>query len=275
LTVLGGRIQVRCFVVGYSSGGPTSAPARLVRTPQGWELRIGVDESVLGTQMKETAMATEGVVGRIGRVMAGMAHSMADLAEQANPEAVLNQALREIDGAIEEVRGELGRAKSEQMRLEARMKELEEERIALEARIKSAVEGGRDDLAEAGIARQLDIEAQSNLLNRLRGEAAAEIKSLEDSLDAIRASRREAESRLQALRRGGPPQGDGRGDARFATAADRAEAAVERAMNVATRVTGVPSGPAPQGAAALQDLESLHRQNQIKERLAALKAGRS
>src|SRR5262249_42221019 len=81
-------------------GGRAPAPARLVRTPQGWEFRIGVHGSVLGTRMKEMAMATEGVVARVGRVMAGMANSVVDMAEQANPEAMVAQALREIDGAI-------------------------------------------------------------------------------------------------------------------------------------------------------------------------------
>jgi phage shock protein A len=274
LTTLRGRIQVRCFVAGYTPGGPSSAPARLLRTPQGWELRIGVDDGVLGTQAKETTMATEGVVTRIGRVMAGMAHSVVDMAEQANPEAVLTQALREIDGAIDEVRTELGRAKGEQMRIDARMKELEEERRALEQRIETAVKNGRDDLAEAGIARQLDIEAQANLLAGLRAESAGEIQKLEASLDAIRASRREAEERLADLKRTTAVAPDGVAMGGRDGSIDRANARVERAMNVTSRITGVPAGPAVQDAATLQDLEAMHRDNQIKERLAQLKAAK-
>jgi hypothetical protein len=45
-------------------------------------------------------------------------------------------------------------------------------------------------------------------------------------------------------------------------------------MNVASRVTGVPTGPVIQDAAAVQDLEAMHRDNQIKERLAQLKAAK-
>jgi phage shock protein A len=237
-------------------------------------MRIGVHESVLTTRTKETTMATEGVVARIGRVMAGMAHSVVDMAEQANPEAVLTQALREIDGAIDEVRTELGKAKSEQMRVEARMKELEEERGALDERIDTAIKNGRDDLAEAGIARQLDIEAQANLLAGLRAESAAEIQKLESSLDAIRASRREAEERLADLKRTTAVAPDGTVMGGRDGSIERANAKVERAMSVASRITGVPSGPAVQDAAALQDLEAMHRENQIKERLAQLKAKR-
>jgi phage shock protein A len=274
LTTLRGRIQVRCFVAGYTPGGPTSAPARLVRTSQGWEIRIGVDDSVLGTQAKEAAMVTEGVVARIGRVMAGMAHSVVDMAEQSNPEAVLTQALREIDGAIDDVRTELGKAKGEQMRVEARMKELEEQRAALEQRIDTAIKNGRDDLAEAGIARQLDVEAQANLLAGLRAESAGEIRKLESSLEAIRASRREAEERLADLKRTTTVAPDGMVMGGRDRSVDRANAKVERAMNVTGRITGVPTGPAVQDAAALQDLEAMHRDNQIKERLAQLKAAK-
>jgi phage shock protein A len=272
LTTLDGRIQVRCFVAGYTVDGPLSSPARLVRTDQGWELQIAIDEAIALTQGKETTMATEGVVARIGRVMAGMAHTVVDLAEQANPEGVLTQALREIDGAIDEVRTEIGKSKSEQIRLEARIKELDDERIALDARVKTALDQERDDLAEAGIARQLDIESQSNLLARLRGEALAQIQYLETSLEAIRASKREAEARLADLRRSTPgPDGEAvSGSGRV----DRAQSKVEKALGAAARVTGVPAGPAVEDAGALKDLESMHRQYQVKERLAQLKAKR-
>lgn len=274
LTTLRGRIQVRCFVAGYSAGGPAPALARLVRTPLGWEFRIGVHGSVLGTRMKEMAMATEGVVARVGRVMAGMANSVVDMAEQGNPEAMLAQALREIDGAIDEVRTELGKARSEQIRVTARMKQLEAERGTLEQRIDTAIKSGRDDLAEAGIARQLDIEAQANLLAQLRAESEGEIHKLEASLDAIRASRREAEERLQDLRHTTTAAPDGVLMGGRDNRVDRANAKVERAMNAASRITGVPNGPAVQDAGVLQDLEALHRDNQIKERLAQLKAKR-
>jgi len=214
------------------------------------------------------------VVARVGRVMAGMAHSVVDMAEEANPEAVVAQALREIDGAIDEVRTELGRAKGEQMRVEARMKQLEEERGTLEKRIDTALQNGRDDLAEAGVARQLDVEGQANLLAQLRVEAEGEIQKLESSLDAVRASRREAEDRLRDLRHATMVAPDGTVIGGRDSAIDRANAKIEKALNATGRITGVPNGPAVQNAGALQDLEALHRDNQIKERLAQLKAKR-
>src|SRR5207253_346825 len=78
--------------------------------PVGWEFRIVVAVAVL---KGDAVMATEGVFARVGRVVAGMAHAAVLAAEQSNPAAVLEQAIREIDGAADEVRTELGKATAE------------------------------------------------------------------------------------------------------------------------------------------------------------------
>src|SRR5262249_60545370 len=115
------------------------------------------------------------------------------------------------------------------------MKQLEEERATLEQRIDTAIKNGRDDLAEAGIARQLDIEAQSNLLAQLRAEAEGEIQKLESSLAAIRASRREAEDRLQDWKQSTTVAPDGTVIAGRENAGAAGAAEVQKGMEVATR----------------------------------------
>src|SRR5215831_14349465 len=118
-----------------------------------------------------------------------MTHAAINAAEQSNPAAVMEQAIREIDSAADEVRAELGKATAERHRIVARTKELERERTELDHKVAAAVESNRDDLAEAGIARQLDIESQSAVLDRLHGDVEAQIAELQTSLDAARASR--------------------------------------------------------------------------------------
>jgi len=273
LTTLDGRAQLRCFVAGYSADAQLTGPARLLHSDLGWELHIAIDETIAFSQEKERNMATDTVVTRIGRVIAGLAHTIADIAEEANPEAVLLQAIREIDAAIEEVRSEIGKAKAEEIRLSARLRALAEERAVLDARIKTALSQERDDLAEAGIARQLDIDAQATVLERLRNEVATEAGDLETSLEAIRGSRREAEARLDDLRRSlAASKGSDTMVSRGTV--DKAQSRAERAMNAAARVSGVPNMPPLENPAALKDLEAMHRDHQIKERLAQLKAGR-
>jgi hypothetical protein len=90
----------------------------------------------------------------------------------------------------------------------------------------------------------------------------------------VRASRREAEDRLRDLRHATMVAPDGTVMGGRDSAIDRATAKVEKALNATGRISGVPNGPAVQNAGALQDLEALHRDNQIKERLAQLKAKR-
>jgi phage shock protein A len=220
-------------------------------------------------------MATEGVFARVGRVVAGMAHAAVSAAEQSNPAAVLEQAIREIDGAADEVRTELGKATAERHRIVARAKELEREREELDRKVAAAVESGRDDLAEAGIARQLDIESQSTVLQRLHADVDAQIAELQTSLDAARASHREAEQRLADLRRSTSDSAGNGSGASGASAVSRAQARVERAQAAAERVTGVPADNGSADAAALEDLSRLHRDRLIKERLAKMKAQKS
>lgn len=272
LTTIDGRVTVPCLLEGYLERPIEGAPARLVHGLAGWEFRVGVSEAMSGPSKGGMTMTTETVLARVGRVMAGMAHAAVSAAEQASPEATLEQAVREIDAAAEDVRGELGKAMAEQHRVTARLKELQREKDDLDRKIASAVSSGRDDLAETGIARQIDIEAQSAVLQRVLADADDRIAQLEGSLDAVRASRREADTRLADLRRSnnGSPAGASGGTSATARAMGR----VERAQAAAERVTGVPSGPGMEDASALEDLHRLHREQQVRERLAKLKAGR-
>ena len=215
--------------------------------------------------------ATDTALNRIGRVIAGMANAAVDAVEGVNPEAIIEQSLREIDAAAAEIRAELGSVTAERFRLETRHSELMRENEELEHKIQSAVESQRDELAEVGIARQMDIEAQCAVLQRLIDEADEKIGELGQTMDAVAASRREAEDRLRAFKASqSAVHGDGAPTGQSATAA--ALAKVARAKAVGERLTGVPSGPDMENAEALKNLDALVRDKEIKSRLARLKA---
>lgn len=219
-------------------------------------------------------MTTDNILSRIGRVMSGMAHAAVDAAEQLSPEATLEQAIREIDGAADELRGALGKVMAEKHRVSARIKELEMERTDLDEKVAKAVSSSRDDLAEAGIARQIDIESQTALLGRVLGDCEERIGQFETTLEAIRASRREAEARLRDLRQSREAVAADSVGGRAGGGIGSAQAKVERAEAVAARLTGVATGPKPENPAVLEELHRMHRKNQISERLARLKANR-
>jgi phage shock protein A len=271
LATVEGRLNVPFALTDYSETWHGSAPARLVERGGRFEFRISAELAFVETALKEKTMATENALSRIGRVISGMTHAAISTAEQTNPQAVMEQAIREIDAAADEVRVELGKALAEQHRVDARRKELLRERDELDEKLKLAVAQGRDDLAESGIARQLDIEAQASVLDRLLDDVADRIAQLNQSLDAVNASRREAEERLKELLQSqrAAAQDTASNPADTKNGAVRK---VERAQAAISRVSGVPSGPAHEQAKAIDELNRLAREQAIQERLAQLKS---
>jgi len=274
LATLTGRIFVPFRILGYEPAALLEhggAAARLVL--QGGDIDLVVASAAPTHNGKESIMtATETVVARIGRVIAGMTHAAIGAAEQANPAAIIEQSIREIDGAADEVRAELGKVMAEKHRLGARSAELQREHDDLGSKLTAAIATGRDDLASAGVGRQIDIEAQIAVLDRLLADADDQIARLEEALSAVRASRREAEERLAELKASAAAaSADGGTAARPGAATDRAMGRVERAQAAAARVTGVPPAPEKADAASLEELGRLARDRAIAERLKLLK----
>jgi hypothetical protein len=106
LSTVQGRMTVHYDVAGYLEGWRGSAPARLVPADSGFEIVVGVKPFIRPAE--EKSMAYEGILSRVGRLVAGIAHATVDRAEQADPIAVVEQAIREIDREAEEARAALG-----------------------------------------------------------------------------------------------------------------------------------------------------------------------
>src|SRR5262249_49209971 len=119
---------------------------------------IGVTPSNLPTE--EKVMIHEGILSRIGRLIAGVAHATVEKVEDQNRVVIVEQAIREIDAAAEEARAELGKARAEEHRIQSRRREITADIDGLSGKISLAVAEGREDLAKAGVARQIDLESQ-------------------------------------------------------------------------------------------------------------------
>ncbi len=220
----------------------------------------------------------ESLAGRVGRIISGSANALVSAVENAVPEMVLEETIREIDGAIDEVRTELGRQVAAKHLANTRLMEENRKHDELAEQIATAVAGGRDDLAEAGIARQIDIEAQIPVLERAIIEAGEKERELEGYVQALQGKKREMREELKRLvaaraEKDAVATGGSNAGASVASRVSKAEAAFDRIME---RQTGLPGGaatPDAQSAAKLVELEELTRHNRIKERLAALKTG--
>jgi len=270
LSTVGGRIIAHYDVAGYLEGWRGSAPARLIPTDAGFEIIVGVKPFTRPPE--EKSMAYEGILSRVGRLVAGLAHAAVDKAEQKDPVALVEQAIREIDREAEEARAALGKHTAEQHRLESRTRELDTELLALSSKIETALQQGREDLAKAGIERQIDIEAQIAALQVAIADVNERIEEAQGAVQAVIAARREGEARLAELKRSlareqTAPSPDN-GAPRALSAADKAL----RSLESISRVTGVPSSGGHPHASQMNELERLHRDRTVEERLAAFKA---
>jgi DNA repair exonuclease SbcCD ATPase subunit len=212
-------------------------------------------------------MIHEGILSRMGRLIAGVAYATMDKAEGANGVAIVEQAIREIDSAAEEARAELGKSRAEEHRIASRRAEISEEITALEDKIRFALKEGREDLAKAAVARQIDLEAQVAAIEKALADVAERIEEGHKAMQAVLAARREAEARLADLKRSVQKHdADGGATGRRSSP----DLTVAKASAAVTRVTGVPGGTAA-GSAELEELDRIHRDRAIAERLAQFK----
>lgn len=223
---------------------------------------------------------SDGLLSRVRRLVAGGVSDMIDTIENAAPETILRESIREIEKAANDVRDELGRAIANRHHANKRLMETTTRHEQLAEKAAFAIEQGRDDLAEAAIARQLDMEAQVPVLETTLKEYADKQTELEGYVSALVARKREMEADLATFLesratsdRGGSGDGDVPAEVAGLAAArrvDSAEGAFNRVLQSASGVAA--TSRADSGTSAkLAELENVARDQRIKERLAALK----
>jgi phage shock protein A len=151
----------------------------------------------------------------------------------------------------------------------------------LSDKIALALQNSREDLAEAAVARQLDIEAQIPVLEATIKDCADQEKELEGYVSALLAKKRQMQEELREYKQSradttamtDEPGVTASGEA---TDVDRrvqgAQSAFERILEKATGLPGAPGSSDRQTATKLAELESMSRKNRIQERLVAIKS---
>ena len=215
---------------------------------------------------------------RVGRLVSGGFHALIDAAENLAPEAVMNESIREIERAVDEVRAELGKVLAQKHLAAKKMADESNRHEAIDANLQAAVDAGRDDLAEAGIAEQMDIEARLPILENTIADCAAQEKELEGFIAALQAKKREMQQQLQDWRAAQQSMGTGKTAGGNGSNLNRIARDTEKSGNAFDRVMGrqnsIHSSTDAAQLAKLKELEDLSRNNRIAERLAALKAGK-
>ncbi len=265
LATLCGRRTMPYRIEGYDGPWHERSSARL--TLAGDRLTIQVGVSV--TAPKEETRMPENILTRVGRIIGGLSNAALDAVEDRNGLAVAEQALREIDAVIHEARLDLGRIKAEAHRLTARRGQLDGELTALPEKLSLALASGREDLARAGIARQLDLESQIEAIDSSLADVAERNEAASKAMQAAAAARRDAEHRIALLRK--PPAKSADPLAGYGGEDAERTRQLEHSLRAIDRLTGTASSVA---APSVEELDRLHRDDAIERRLAALKQGR-
>ncbi|HEX4892417.1 MAG TPA: PspA/IM30 family protein [Hyphomicrobiaceae bacterium] len=222
---------------------------------------------------------TESLVLRVKRLVSGSLNGLVDALETANAEVVMREAVREIETAIDDVKEELGRVVASSHQNRRIQEKMKAKLVELTERATLAVSQGRDDLAEAAIARQMDFEGQIPALEKSLDELTAKKAELEGYVAALEDRKREMEADIAAFVAAretaadiaGTTGGHGSVGASAERRADRAQKAFDRAMNGSAGTPGMPKSDR-ETLAKLNELERMARSSKIADRLASLKA---
>lgn len=212
---------------------------------------------------------------RVGRLMSGGFHAILDKAEDLAPEVALNEHIREIERAIDEVRDRLGKVLAQKHLATKKLMEENARYDALADNIQTALSLGRDDLAEVGVGEQMDIEARLPVIENTIADCALQEKELEGFIVALGAKRREMQNALdnfRTVKANNRSTEVGIGTSRLEDIAGRAAKSGNAFDRVMHRQTGLNlGGHDTKKLADLEELENLSRTHRIAERLASLK----
>ena len=221
---------------------------------------------------------SESLARRVARLVSGGFHAMLDKAEDCMPEAVMQENIRELERTIDEVRAELGKVLAQKHLATKKLADENNRHEQLGGQIASALDAGREDLAKAGIAEQLDIEARLPVLEQSLADCSSQERELDAFVAALLAKKREMQAALDDWKRvqvntTSAAAGGGADSNKMAQLERAAEQNGVQFNRVLQRQGGIGiASPDAAQAAALQELSDLGREAQIAARLAALKA---
>ncbi|GAA0192299.1 phage shock protein A [Brevundimonas nasdae] len=214
---------------------------------------------------------------RVGRIVSGSAHALIDAIEGTMPDAVIQQTLREIDKAVDDVRAELGRTIASKHLANKRLTEQSSRHEELSGQTELALREGREDLARAAVEHQLDVEAQIPVLEATVADAVKREIELEGYVAALQAKRREMEEAFQSMLLARARSAQEAGAASTPEGGTSVTRRVENATGAFDRLMAREGAPGLGGVdreqgAKLAELDNLARRNRVEERLAAVKA---
>jgi phage shock protein A len=141
--------------------------------------------------IKPQEVTTMALITRVSRLFQADFHAVLDRIEE--PEAILRQAVREMEEELARDEQRSTMLQQEQRQLLSRETGIEQSLQDIEEELGACFAAGNDDLARACIRRRLEARRLARNLSRKRGEIG-------EMLDALRTRIRENRSRLESMR---------------------------------------------------------------------------
>jgi phage shock protein A len=148
---------------------------------------------------------SETLVVRVKRLLSGSVNGLAGNRQAAAAETAMREAIREIACTIDDLHDALANAIVARHRAYRSIALSRTKINELVGMASVAVNQNRDDLAEAAIARQIDIEAQIPVLQDTLKEASGRQLELEGYIAALAGRKRELEQEVAALQDAATP----------------------------------------------------------------------
>lgn len=218
---------------------------------------------------------SEKLFSRVKRLISGALYNSVEVVEAAMPEVTMREAIREIDQTIDDVREELRKVTGERHIAGKRIKLSQDKINGLQEKIETAMKADREDLAQAAIERELDLEAQIPVLEEAQSVANKQIAELNSYISALQGRKSEMEAELDAFSQtvreaeGNQVVVEGlNGTERHEKRAEKAEQAFDRVLKNSTGVDSIGKSDR-ETIAKLVELEAIERQNKISNRLEA------
>lgn len=218
----------------------------------------------------------ESIFARVQRVVSAGLDSAVSSVERANSTGVMREAMRDADRAIDRLVVARETAQARRRNADARLTALRREHDALDEQARFALSQQRPDLAEAAIARQVDLEERIAALDGARRQADADDQRLERAVEDLTRRRRQMKEELIAFRKGqsaavAVAEVAAPIEERMARKVAEAETAFERVLEEA----GGASGRGPVSAdGPLAEIAALKKETIVADRLAALTGDR-
>jgi len=220
---------------------------------------------------------SETLISRVMRIISGNIEDSVDSIETRQAESVMREAIREIDRTISDVKEETKTANGNRLLARKRQEMTDQKFADLTEKAQIAISENRDDLAEAALSRQLDLEAQIPVLKKVEENCQKTSDELAGFLEALLGRKAEMEAELDAFieLHKTPDFGnlgtDAANENKLETRADNAIEAFDRVLKSGNAAVGYTHSD-HKTAQQLGELNTFVREKRISERLADLKA---